>query len=177
MIGYIKNAMIFIKPSRKLDSFIKQLEFDQNMPEGINSIRANIIINNNDRNQTNLRYLLNDEDKEFISQLKLIAKPVTTTEKKVSESAKLLNLEDLYWLNNKIEYRNKSHEDKIYLHDFIMESEIILPENIQIPRNLELEKRCQTLRAQQQNYEYKTMTKNVDCVRKKHPEDTISYQS
>lgn len=49
-----------------------------------------------------------------------------------------------------------------YLHELMEGSDLVLPENIPEPRNAELEARCQKLRAQMENRQYKDMVKNVD---------------
>ncbi|XP_075237320.1 uncharacterized protein LOC142333725 isoform X3 [Lycorma delicatula] len=62
------------------------------------------------------------------------------------------------------------------LHELLIGCDVILPQPIEIPRNSELEARIQRLKLEQQEREYKAMTKNVDNVRVKQPEDTIAYQ-
>lgn len=44
-------------------------------------------------------------------------------------------------------------------------------------RNPELEARVQRLKKEQEDREYRAMTKNVDTVRMRHPDDSIGYQS
>lgn len=63
-----------------------------------------------------------------------------------------------------------------WLHESLSSADIILPEPFIAPRNPVLEARCQRLKAQQAEREYKKMTKNVDPVRSHHPEDSIRYQ-
>lgn len=62
------------------------------------------------------------------------------------------------------------------LHELLMGSEILLPQPVEIPRNSELEARIQRLKLEQQERDYRAMTKNVDNMRVKQPEDTIAYQ-
>lgn len=73
---------------------------------------------------------------------------------------------------------NKSSKDKknqIYLNDILVD--IVLPVNEIRERNPILEKRCEQLRIDQEQREYKSMTKNVDSSRKHMPEETIAFQS
>lgn len=85
-------------------------------------------------------------------------------------------LPDLVWLNNFFSVLRQEHELKCYLHEFLPGCELILPDNEVIARNPVLEARCQKLREEQQNREYRKMTKNVDAVLKNYPEDTLAYQ-
>ncbi|KAJ8949637.1 hypothetical protein NQ318_010053 [Aromia moschata] len=84
----------------------------------------------------------------------------------------LITEEDRLFIKS-VKVENRDSEDKMYLHELLEGSEIILPKNEEIPRNEELERRCQRLKAEQQNRDYFQMTKNVDRVRKKLPEDTF----
>lgn len=88
-----------------------------------------------------------------------------------------LKIEDLRWLNRYlVEYR-KTAAERIYLHELLDNSEVILPSPKVTPRNPELEARIKKLQAQQDAREYQAMTKGIDSVRKYLPEDSISYQS
>ncbi|KAL1109959.1 hypothetical protein AAG570_014116, partial [Ranatra chinensis] len=62
------------------------------------------------------------------------------------------------------------------IHEILSESEIVLPSPVITPRNPELEARLERLRLEYENREYNAMTKNVDSIRMRHPEDTIGYQ-
>ncbi|XP_008199027.1 transmembrane protein 199 [Tribolium castaneum] len=180
--GPITNPSIHIKPSKSLCDFISTLKVSPDIPLGV----ANILYKNKVKQDSNskpadFKYLLTGEDRQFIKSLKLNSK-IDITKLPLSEEAiihkndKLLNLQDLHWLYDYIQKENEGKADKKYLHILLEGSEIILPKNSEIPRNAELEKRCERLRASQQNKAYNNMTKNVDNVRRKHPEDTISYQ-
>lgn len=50
------------------------------------------------------------------------------------------------------------------LHEFLERSKVQLPTPPKVERNPELEARCQRLRAQQANREYRDMTRNVDAT-------------
>ncbi|XP_014252578.1 transmembrane protein 199 [Cimex lectularius] len=78
--------------------------------------------------------------------------------------------QDLEWL-----FTKTKHETGKF-HELITGSEILLPKPAEIPRNPELEARVKRLRAEQDERDYKKMTKNVDNVRVRHPEDSIKYQ-
>lgn len=177
----IENPCLFIKPSKTLYKFVTELVADEDTPVGIlNIIKSDDNLDSNKRKLTDPVYLLKEDDYAFMNSLD------SDSEKRISASAsklgptkndKLLNLEDLRWIYKKIEEGNASSKEKTYFHEIFEGSEVILPQNAEIPRNPELEKRCTLLKAQQQNKQYKAMTKNVDNVRQKHPEDTIAYQS
>ncbi|CAH1103117.1 unnamed protein product [Psylliodes chrysocephalus] len=94
----------------------------------------------------------------------------------VTDTDKLLSLEDLHWLHNYIQKQNQNNDDTIWLHELIEGSEVILPKNEKIPRNEELDKRCKRLKEEQANRDYFKMTKNVDNKRRVLPEDTVGYQ-
>lgn len=86
-----------------------------------------------------------------------------------------LSISDLEWLSTYLEALRNDGEC-IYLHELLEGSDILLPENEVIKRNPQLEARCVRLRKEQSNRVYRSMTKNVDNVRVKQPEETIAYQ-
>lgn len=88
-----------------------------------------------------------------------------------------LKIEDLKWLNKYLKERRKTAKEKVYLHELIDDSDVILPTPKETPRNPELEARIQKLTAQQNAREYQAMTKSIDSVRKFLPEDSVAYQS
>lgn len=84
---------------------------------------------------------------------------------------------DMDWLYTHLQERRSNGEKNVpYLHALLEGSHIELPENTVIKRNPILEERCVKLRAQQEAREYRKMTKSVDNVRMRFPEDSISYQ-
>ncbi|RZB40718.1 transmembrane protein 199, partial [Asbolus verrucosus] len=180
--GQISNPSVHIKPAKLLRDYISTVKISPEIPVGI----ANIIYKNKLKKYESSKpaepkYLTTDEDRQFLKTIKLnskidITKLPLSTEAIILENDKLLNLQDLHWLYNYIQKDNENKTDKIYLHSLLEGSQIVLPKNNEIPRNTELEKRCERLRASQQNEEYNNMTKNVDSVRRRHPEDTISFQ-
>lgn len=185
-IGQIKNPQIFFSPSKELLSYINNIKIGDDMPIGIKNI-----VYKNKAKDTQLRklskpeYLMTEEDKKFMKSLNLNFKCTqnetlgesTPKTKSTAINTKLLSLQDLHWLYSYIQGENVNNTDeKVYLHELMEGSEIILPKNEEIPRSEELDKRCQRLKAEQQNREYQDMTKNVDNLRRKLPEDTIGYQ-
>lgn len=100
-------------------------------------------------------------------------------QQKQKKRAKLtITLNDLKWLHICLtEKRNVDSNCKIYLHELLEDSKLILPQNEIIERNPELEARCVKLRLEQDARRYRAMTKNVDTTKKHVPEDTIAYQS
>ncbi|CAG9581215.1 unnamed protein product [Danaus chrysippus] len=84
---------------------------------------------------------------------------------------------DLDWLYNYIKCRRNEGDKNIpYLHTLLTGVHVDVPENEVLKRNPVLEARCVKLRAQQEAREYRKMTKGVDNVRMRFPEETIAYQ-
>lgn len=84
---------------------------------------------------------------------------------------------DLDWLFSHLQKRRTNSEVDIpNLHVLLEGSYIETPQNKVLKRNPDLEARCVKLRAQQEAREYRQMTKSVDNVRMRFPEDSISYQ-
>jgi len=74
------------------------------------------------------------------------------------------------------EHSDNTPRRKVYLHELLADSEIILP-NLEIPtRNPELEKRIIKLRNTLAEKEYQKMTQNVNFSSQYKPEDSIGYQ-
>lgn len=87
-----------------------------------------------------------------------------------------LTTSDVEWLYSYLKERRTKDSNIPYLHDLLEGSNVEVPPNQVIKRNPDLEARCVKLRAQQEAREYRKMTKGVDNVRMKFPEDSISYQ-
>lgn len=180
----IKNPSISVKPSQKCIDYIKKVDVTKGLPIGISNIVFKNAVKSTNVKPIEVSPLLTSEDIDFIKTFQSDKKVTfsqlplsSTSDNKIESSEKLLSLQDLHWLYNYLQKNNKKSEKKVYLHELIEGSEIILPKNQEVPRNPELESRCKTLRAQQQNRAYHEMTKNVDNVRKKYPEDTLAFQS
>ncbi|KAF5283426.1 hypothetical protein FQA39_LY04802 [Lamprigera yunnana] len=174
MKSILKTSSVLLLPSEKLLEHIKLLQRndEQRTPHVNNS-------------------LITEEDCKFLKSLELddveftlsndiptedennaSSKDITTEEEK-----QCLNSGDVLRLFERLQKENNNNTNKIYLHELLLGSAIILPKNLEIPRNEELDMRCSLLKVQQENREYKAITKNIDNVRKPHPEDTIAYQS
>ena len=130
-------------------------EIDNNIPKTSEEQRKNNNINGSD----------NTEEKD------------DTYKESKNENDIYLVTADLNWLYDHLKLRRSNGEKDIpYLHTLLEDAHIKLPENKTIKRNPDLEARCVKLRAQQEAREYRKMTKGVDNVRMKFPEDSISYQ-
>ncbi|XP_038208209.1 uncharacterized protein LOC119829664 [Zerene cesonia] len=92
------------------------------------------------------------------------------------ENKKFLITSDLDWLYIYIKNKRGKGEEMPHLHELLEGVDIKMPDNKIIKRNPDLEARCVKLRAQQEAREYRKMTKGVDNVRIRFPEDSISYQ-
>lgn len=177
----LQDPAIFIKPSQKLLDYIDTVDVSEGLPLGISNVVFKNPVKNSTAADIKIDYLLTPEDKEFLrsvgsSSNNVFTKlPINSTS--LNYAGKLLSLKDLHWLYQYINKYNKDNLKKVYLHELIEGCEIVLPKNPQIPRNPELENRCKKLRAQHENKVYNSMTKNVDNVRKKYPEDTLAFQS
>lgn len=115
------------------------------------------------------------------------ANPTTALRKRGGKSAlsipnqsdmPLLCVEDFNWLYSQVKILREKGDpsSSTYLHKLLEGCEIVLPQPPVIERNPELEARIQRLKKEQEEREYKAMTKNVDNVRVRHPDDSIGYQ-
>nr|XP_023021226.1 transmembrane protein 199-like isoform X1 [Leptinotarsa decemlineata]XP_023021227.1 transmembrane protein 199-like isoform X1 [Leptinotarsa decemlineata] len=179
----ISNPNIFIKPSHKLTTYIGNMKIAKDLPPGLSGIVFKTKVKYKEEPiSAKMDYLVTDEDREFIKLLNMestseLYKNVPFKDSSTSSTDKLLSLQDLFWLYEYIQKENEVEDEKVYLHELIDGSDIILPKNEEIPRNKELDKRCRQLKAEQENRDYNKMTKNVDSKRKRFPDDTIAYQS
>lgn len=94
-----------------------------------------------------------NEDTPSSIKKKLVSEENTDTEMR-------LTTEEVEWCHTKIRECNKPER----IHELLSESQIILPKYEPPPRNPELEARVQRLRFEQENREYKSMTKSVDAT-------------
>lgn len=84
---------------------------------------------------------------------------------------------DIDWLYAHFQkLKSKGVKNVPYLYTLLEGAQIETPQNKVLKRNPVLEARCVKLRAQQEAREYRKMTKSVDNVRMRFPEDSISYQ-
>ncbi|XP_073957508.1 uncharacterized protein [Choristoneura fumiferana] len=129
-----------------------------------------------------LKDALDEEDSEKTNEE---LKP-ETTEAKEDTSAEEVTKEkredpylltsDLDWLYVYLNNIRTTEKDTPYLHELMEGIEIVMPENSVIKRNPVLEARCVKLRSQQEARDYRKMTKGVDNVRIRFPDDSIAFQ-
>ncbi|XP_026463996.1 uncharacterized protein LOC113366582, partial [Ctenocephalides felis] len=193
-IGSIIDTRIRIKPSQELVKFINDIDVDQfteniyELRKASDSLKDNCsILETNDSNSNKLLSqdieVLNKIKKEYSQKndIKSDKKPKEEeTKPEILNNDKhkhiYLDLKDLDFILDYIVKRNASSTDKIYLHELLAKSTIVLPQNEVIKRNPILEARCEKLRAEQEARHYRSITKNVDNQRKHEPEETIAYQ-
>lgn len=195
----IKDPRIRVAPSKALETFLKtHLSREPNLPEGIENLckKKSGIGGNSDRGLQKGSVEFTTEEKSFLRETnsKLIEEinldAVTAPDEKtfqdddsttqlLRDESPILLLDDLKWINAALNrLRTKKDIPHVpYLHEFMHECTMILPENEQLERNAELEARCQMLRKEQEAREYEAMTRNVDNVRTHLPQDTIAFQS
>lgn len=121
-----------------------------------------------------------NESGQTVSDKKSVAKK-NLNEDDAEEEVKLhLTTTDIDWLYTYLQQQRNKKEtgDKSvpYLHVLLEGASIETPKNQILKRNPVLEARCVKLRSQQEAREYRKMTKSVDNVRMRFPEDSISYQ-
>lgn len=80
-----------------------------------------------------------------------------------------LTVSEVRWIRNNVDL-------EVPLHEWLEMCRIELPEPPVIPRSPELEARVQRLKLEQQERDYQHMTRNVDTVRSKYPDETIASQ-
>lgn len=98
------------------------------------------------------------------------APPVIKKALECPAKGKIVYLEDLSWMHSRV-------SNKACFHEWIAQCTILLPRLKEEPRNPELEARCQKLKADQADREYRRMIMNVDSSRKPFTDDSIGSQS
>ncbi|KAF2884602.1 hypothetical protein ILUMI_21566 [Ignelater luminosus] len=178
MKSAIKDSKISIVPSHTLISYIDKMENCEDMPDGVKRLRLEKVeLIQTDKEDVPYCSLITNEECEFLKCLDLDPTEPKNPPKSLPDCSKdsLLRIKDLMWVWNKMQ-QDKSDSTKMHLHELLSGCELIYPQNEEIPRSEELDRRCNLLKRQQENREYKAMTKNVDNIRKTHPENTIAYQ-
>lgn len=95
--------------------------------------------------------------------------------KKPKSTSTTVTLNQLKQIQEIVKKKREENSTELFLHEVLR---LKLPKNEVAERNPVLEARCQKLKAEQEQKEYRNMTKNVDSFRKHIPEtDTIAYQS
>lgn len=200
--GSLVDTTIKILPSDKLVTFLKTISLNEHVPANILKLVTGKIPKNipNDKIDNRISIdlspkeiaLLNKLSDEVLSIKKSDDKPVelpihdkksslnniqTSTKEGLNDET-FLEIVDLEWLYTYLQTSRKNGvKETPYLHMLMEGSKIHLPENKVIKRNPDLEARCVKLRAQQEARDYRKMTKTVDNVRMRYPEDSISYAS
>jgi len=93
---------------------------------------------------------------DFIQLLSELQNPTEQIRKVLSKKETQLSVDDLRWIRDNI---NK--EDKGRLYGMLKASCVTFPCPVYPERNPQLEERCQKLRREQEDREYKAMTRNV----------------
>lgn len=157
--GSIQDPSIKIIPSEKLTEYICTLDKEVKVPPSISQFIKRV--------ESKKEEKIDSENDQNVTEE--IQDP-----KDVKNKDTFLTVGDIKWLHAHI--KKHEHKNSVYLHELFDGSKTLLPENEVIKRNPELEARCEKLRKNQMNRDYRAMTKNVDNVRVKHPEESISYQ-
>lgn len=89
---------------------------------------------------------------------------------------KLKNKDSLKLLYDEIRWIRENLEFSRPFHEWLASCTIELPKPPITPRNPELEARVQRLKLEQQERDYQSMTRNVDTVRAKYPDESIASQ-
>lgn len=202
----ITDTRVKIRPSEKLVKFIATLKNESSMPKNVFEIyqyttkdkknrktltdidipiakltesELELIDSLKSKSEITLdnskNIFLSDEKDEEVNEIDHESKKKSKFHKKEEEY--YLNLTDIKWLNELLIKKREKSDTKVYLHELMINSKLILPQNEIVERDPVLEARCQRLRLEQSAREYKAMTKNVDNARKHIPEDTIAFQS
>nr|CAH7758076.1 unnamed protein product [Callosobruchus chinensis] len=169
-IGQISNPSILINPSPRLKQYLGKCGEDP-IP---NSEGA-------DFEPVDTLFAVTENDRDFIGKFKSNSenchfKCYTMENTKIPDKGKLLSLKDINNLYKSILKENKVQDKKIYLHELLEGSQIILPQNKLVPRSKTLQQRCKQLNEKENNRIYNEMTKNVESAKKCHPDDSIKNQ-
>lgn len=178
MKSVIKDSRVSVVPSHALITYIDKMEDCKDMPDGIKQLRLGKVEPiQTDKEDVPYCSLITSEECEFLKCLDLDPTEPENPPEDHPDCSKdsLLTIKDLMWVWSKMQ-QDKSDSIKIHLHELLLGCELIYPQNEEIPRSEELDKRCNLLKRQQENREYKAMTKNIDNIRRTHPENTIAYQ-
>lgn len=204
LVGSLVDTKLKIIPSKKLINFLKTIPEENKVTINIAKLtkvkyceiledevheknKFSIAMTDSDFDIMNkISSIVNKEDNVLLKDDKKVMngdnRDENTTKNDKSTCNKVvdvtyLEILDIEWLYKYLqEERNKGKKEIPFLHELLEGSDIKLPENEIIKRNPDLEARCVKLRSQQEAREYRKMTKTVDNVRMRYPEDSISYQ-
>ncbi|XP_014674869.1 PREDICTED: transmembrane protein 199-like [Priapulus caudatus] len=72
--------------------------------------------------------------------------------------------------------QEQSDSEKVYLHELLADSEVLLPQPVMEPRNPELVVRLERLKHEQEDREYRKMTKGVDLTWRAKEKQSLSSE-
>ncbi|XP_059613473.1 uncharacterized protein LOC132259739 [Phlebotomus argentipes] len=186
--GSIVDPRLRIVASKRLCDYVqKHLAEEKSLPENMARICGKVSktsLDDDTKIYPNVIYTEN-EKKLLVSAENFLENPQGKTsieeEKPPSKSEKtkkeqILTVRDIKWLSEKLKEKRESGDHPVYLHELLESSSVLLPENQIIARSPELEKRCETLRKEQEDRNYRQMTRNVETYRNHPYEDSIAYQ-
>uniref|UniRef100_A0A6B2E7H1 Putative endoplasmic reticulum-based factor for assembly of v-atpase n=1 Tax=Phlebotomus kandelakii TaxID=1109342 RepID=A0A6B2E7H1_9DIPT len=183
-LGSITDPRVRILASKKLCDWVKEnLAEEKTLPGNLARICGRVSKTQLDEAEEmypNVIYTEN-EKKLLKSAENFRSDPERETNKasgkaEMPKKEQILTVKDIKWINKILQEKRKSSGDPPYLHELLETSSILLPENPTIQRSPELEKRCETLRKEQENRTYRKMTRNVENYRAHPYEDSIAYQ-
>ncbi|XP_013194666.2 uncharacterized protein LOC106138157 [Amyelois transitella] len=191
-------------PKNKTESVLKPKEYEFNKKdiENINKIKNKVNLGETARSNTEVEHSSSgNENSNIETTEKGIEKANLTLNKKdghtkdvhdnhkksdncdtdteefdARRDEKYLVTNDIDWIYKYLKEKRNEDKDVPFLHVLLEGVDVVMPDNELIKRNPILEERCVKLRAQQEAREYRKMTKSVDNVRIRFPEDSISYQ-
>uniref|UniRef100_A0A224XY16 Putative endoplasmic reticulum-based factor for assembly of v-atpase n=1 Tax=Panstrongylus lignarius TaxID=156445 RepID=A0A224XY16_9HEMI len=120
-------------------------------------------------NSYELKISLNEKLVEAFSKALVVNEDAPESIKSSVKIGSFVGLEEIEWLH-------KHTKDVGKFHELLTGVEVVLPHPVEKPRDPVLEARVKKLKAEQEEREYRKMTKNVDSVRRHQPDDTIGYQ-
>ncbi|XP_055707821.1 transmembrane protein 199 [Phlebotomus papatasi] len=185
--GSIVDPRLRIVASKKFCDYVqKHLADEKNLPENIARICGKISKSSQEENtRTYPSVIYTESEKKLLVTAEEVAenpteekkeerKPANNKEKTKKEQ--IIIVQDVKWLNGMLQEKRATASEPVYLHELLENCSVLLPENPIIERSPELEKRCETLRKEQENRNYRKMTRNVESYRNHPYEDSISYQ-
>ena len=150
------DPLIRIKPSKDLEALIQCILLDveeedaANIPENIQHFKQSDRKTKDSHNKDECHVMLTVHDIKWVFDHQKVLKNDT-------EQVLAVHRGTAPQSNG----RQTQLSGKPHFHEIIESCEIILPEPKFPPRNPELEARCQKLKAEQQEREYRRMTKNI----------------
>lgn len=186
--GSIADPRLRIVASKKFCDYVqKHLADEKNLPENIARICGKISKSSQEENiRTYPSVIYTESEKKLLITAEEVAEnppeekkdeKKTSNNKEKTKKEQIITVQDVKWLNGMLQEKRATASEPVYLHELLESCSVLLPENPVIERSPELEKRCETLRKEQENRNYRKMTRNVENYRSHPYEDSISYQS